>query len=812
MATAARKQPQWQKPSGSTPFPELQIYNSLSREKTPFQPKDPEGKKVTWYSCGPTVYDDAHLGHARNYVSIDILRRILRDYFKFELIFVQNITDVDDKIILRGRQQHLLTEFRKENSTVESVLPTASSAYEAYVRKNTPELLRAPKPEEFEGLARKTYAKVLDGGALEGDGPPGDKEAKLKMHLRTLESAAKALQDQAKGITVDEFYSRTEDVLLPHLDTLHGSSINAEDHSIFTKLTKRFEDRFTEDMAALNCLPPDVITRVTEYVPEIVEFVKKIEDNGFAYATSSGSVYFDIAAFEKAGNHYARLEPWNRNNKDLQADGEGALSEKATVKTSEKRSDADFALWKSSKSGEPSWPSPWGKGRPGWHIECSAMASDQLGRTMDIHSGGIDLAFPHHDNELAQSEAYWTSAHSQCEHQWVNYFMHMGHLSIKGSKMSKSLKNFTTIRDALARGEWTARGLRIVFLLGSWKDGIEITEDLVKEGAAWEDKVNNFFLKIKSIEANKGLSPNGVATSVTSSAPADDELCKAQLDAASQLREAMCDSFNTPKAMRIISDLITKYNSIPKQSITDETAIVVASWVTEVVRIFGLDTNPTNGTIGWSGLDISEVAKPFVYSASKLRDEIRQRAKNGTITADAMLEISSAVVADVEQPVEALPFAEILTSFQNDVKALAKKDAAPKEYLQLCDNLRDVKLWDCDIYLEDALEDGQPAMVRPLDEQLKLARQEKDQRDQEKKAAKAAREEEAAKKAAAQAEKGKQPASEMFKTEEYSAWDAEGFPTKDAAGEELAKNKVKKLRKLFDAQSKAHEAWKVNNS
>lgn len=175
-----------------------------------------------------------------------------------------------------------------------------------------------------------------------------------------------------------------------------------------------------EDVRALNCLDPDVVTRVTDYGQQIVDFVSKIEKNKFAYATSDGSVYFDINAFEKAGNKYARLEPWNVGNKELQAEGEGALIEK----TSEKRSEADFALWKSSKPGEPSWPSPWGNGRPGWHIECSAMASDVIGPKIDIHSGGIDLAFPHHDNELAQSEAYWVSSdHSHGPHQWVNYFL-----------------------------------------------------------------------------------------------------------------------------------------------------------------------------------------------------------------------------------------------------------------------------------------------------------------------------------------------------------------------------------------------------
>ncbi len=328
---------------------------------------------------------------------------------------------------------------------------------------------------------------------------PGDKEAKVKMHIKTMSTASDAIVSMmrdASSMTMVDFYRSTQDVLLPYLDSLYGKSINADDHSVFTKLTQKFEDRFMEDVRALNCLDPDEVTRVTGYGPQIVSFVEKIVEHGFAYATSDGSVYFDIKAFEALGNQYARLEPWNRNDTDLQADGEGAL----TKKNSEKRSDADFALWKSSKPGEPSWPSPWGKGRPGWHIECSAMASDTLGKQLDIHSGGIDLAFPHHDNELAQSEAYWleTSRESSQshQHQWVNYFLHMGHLSIQGSKMSKSLKNFITIREALSRGDWTPRGLRIVFLLGGWKEGIEVTDDLVKAGNSWEDKVNVSLLSL----------------------------------------------------------------------------------------------------------------------------------------------------------------------------------------------------------------------------------------------------------------------------------------------------------------------------
>ena len=340
------------------------------------------------------------------------------------------------------------------------------------------------KPKGIEAAVNQHYGHVLQGKALDEGKTAGDKEAKTKMHIRTVLSASEAMQKS--DIALEDFYIKTQDILLPYLDSLHGSLINADDHTIFTKLTKKYETRFMEDVRTLNCLDPDVVTRVTEYIPQIIGFVEKIMQNGFAYRTSDNSVYFDIIAFEAAGNHYARLEPWNRNNQDLQADGEGAL----TKKTTEKKSDADFALWKSSKPGEPSWQSPWGKGRPGWHIECSAMASDTLGGHIDIHAGGIDLAFPHHDNELAQSEAFWLDRSHKYQHQWVNYFLHMGHLSIQGSKMSKSLKNFTTIREALGRGEWTPRSLRIVFLLGGWHDGIELTESFVKEGTIWEEKLN----------------------------------------------------------------------------------------------------------------------------------------------------------------------------------------------------------------------------------------------------------------------------------------------------------------------------------
>lgn len=767
-------------------------------------------------------------------------------YFKYDVRFIMNITDVDDKIILRGRQQYLFQRFRDEHPRVGDALKETEEAFKFYARRNMPNLSDDVDPSSLEKTLQSSYGPVLRGEPLAKDGsPPGDKEAKLKMHARTLTSASKALTTTSSSdLTPQKFYASTEDVLLPYLDSLYGTSIPADDHTIFTTLTKRYEQRFNEDMAALNVIDPDLVTRVTEYGPQIVRYVEKIVQNGFAYATPDGSVYFDIAAFEAAGKPYARLEPWNRNDQALQADGEGALS-----KSTHKRSAADFALWKSSNPGEPSWPSPWGKGRPGWHIECSTMASDVLGKEVDIHSGGIDLAFPHHDNELAQSEAYWHAG----EHQWVNYFMHMGHLSIQGSKMSKSLKNFTTIREALSRGDWTARSLRIVFLLGGWRDGIEITEDMVKAASGWEDKLTNFFLKAKGAErrqVSKQTTGAPAANGSDRSAASDDTLLAAQVAAEKEMRAALSDSFDTSRAMHILADLVTKYNTADKSSLTDETTMVIATWLTEIIRIFGLETGPSGrslsahkdsaASVGWAGIDIYEPAKPFVYAVSELRDEIRQRAnaalkkrkdadgtgpssqeppaketdKNADDADDALAPSTIATLAKKhvtsrEQPLDVLPHAEILSTFQAELLSLsASPTATPHAYLTLCDTLRDVHLWQQKIYLEDSVQPNEPALVRPLDENLIVARAEAERRASEKEEARRKREEERERREREREERARVDPREMYRTGEYGEWDGDGVPVRDREGKELAKSQVKKLRKGWEAQRRLFEECK----
>jgi cysteinyl-tRNA synthetase len=388
-----------------------------------------------------------------------------------------------------------LLEIEKNKSySQEELAKLTGTAFKAYAASSLPLLVENGNDlDETTYTAQRdaAYGKVLAGGTLTGEGKASDAEAKIKMHISNMDAAANALK-------TGSIFPGADEIFLPYLDSLYKETVDTRDQTMFTDLTKSMEDLFMADMDALNVLRPDHITRVTEYVPQIAKFVETIVDKGFAYE-SEGSVYFDIGAFEKAGNSYARLRPESKNDKALQEEGEGSLSKNLGGK----KGAGDFALWKKSKAGEPFWPSKWGDGRPGWHIECSVMASDILGSQMDIHSGGIDLAFPHHDNELAQSEAYFCE-HGKGEHTWVRYFLHMGHLSISGSKMSKSLKNFQTIEDALATS-YTSRSMRIVFLMGKWNDGVEISPDMRAQADNWESTISVSTTYYFTVNENKPL-------------------------------------------------------------------------------------------------------------------------------------------------------------------------------------------------------------------------------------------------------------------------------------------------------------------
>lgn len=405
--------------------------------------------------------------------------------------------------------------------------------------------------------------------------------------------------------------------------------------------------------------------------------------------------------------------------------------------------------------------------------------------------------YSHVTDELAQAEAYWSTGNPE-GHQWIRYFIHMGHLSISGSKMSKSLKNFTTIREALDKGYYDARGLRIIFLLGGWNQGVEITDGLRKQALGFERYLDNFFRKALDVQRNPF---NKVMTEQ------DTKMQEALSTAQTALHNALSDSFDTPSAMMAIQKLVTEYNAADRTSIADATLIDVARWITRIVRIFGLDgtVDPDHNTIGWSGVEIPDVAKEFIYAASRERDEVRAHAISKDLSDNTLEAIIAKDTATKLQDAAAVPYAEVLTSFQKSLKELARKKAEPKEFLDLCDKLRDIDLWDLGIYLEDR--DGLHALVRPVDAELRQAREQKEQRELAKKEAKLKRDAEEREKAKLRLEMGKVSEKDMFHTENYSVWDEDGMPTKDNEGSELPKSRTKKLRKEWAAQKKLHEEW-----
>ena len=372
--------------------------------------------------------------------------------------------------------------------------------------------------------------------------------------------------------------------------------------------------------------------------------------------------------------------------------------------------------------------------------------------------------------------------------------------------MSKSLKNYTTIRTVLSEEEWTARSLRICFLLMPWQDGIEVTDELMKAVVGWEGKLNNFFLK--SLDLWQRSSSDTTAT--REFGLSDQQLLRSLDKAKAQVDTALCDSFNTSAVMRILSDLVTESNSVG--TLSDQTIFLLARWVTRIVTIFGLDTEGDLSDldrIGWSGLDIPAPAKPYIYSASELRDKVRILAFSGSVDHTAIANFADEITIAASTPVveSSKPYDQVLQQFRTNVKALAAQQAPTKDLLALCDQLRDVHLWNLGIYLEDR-NNPQPALVRPLDKSLVEARAERESASTAKAKAKLERETREAERENELRERAKVDPLVMFRTlDEYSEWDESGIPTVDAAGNVVTKSKRKKLVKEWEKQKKMHEEW-----
>ena len=333
----------------------MKFYNTLHRKKENFQPL--EKGKVTLYTCGPTVYDYAHIGNFRAYIFEDLLRRYL-EFSGYDVLQVMNITDIDDKTIRRSIEEKM------------------------------------------------------------------------------------SLED----------------------------------------FTDKYTSSFFEDVETLKIIPAHHYPRATEFIPQMIETIKQLEDKGFTYTTEDGSVFFKISQFSDYGK-LANLNPDQLKSGDRVEDDEYGKEE-----------GRDFALWKGFKpqDGDVNWDSPWGKGRPGWHIECSVMSTHYLSNHFDIHCGGVDNIFPHHENEIAQSCAASGEG-------FVNYWLHNEHLLVDGQKMSKSMGNFYTLRDLLEKG-CSPEALRYTLISTHYRSKLNFTFEKVKAAQKCINKLRELKRRLKKID------------------------------------------------------------------------------------------------------------------------------------------------------------------------------------------------------------------------------------------------------------------------------------------------------------------------
>ncbi|MCM3317664.1 cysteine--tRNA ligase [Rummeliibacillus stabekisii] len=322
------------------------------------------------------------------------------------------------------------------------------------------------------------------------------------------------------------------------------------------ELTERFINAYFEDITALGCQKADAHPRVTEHMDEIIDFIKVLVDKGYAYE-SQGDVYYRTRKFEG----YGKLS--HQSVDDLKVG--------ARIEAGEKKEDAlDFALWKAAKPGEISWESPWGKGRPGWHIECSVMVHNHFGDTIDIHAGGQDLTFPHHENEIAQSEAYTGKT-------FARYWMHNGYINIDNEKMSKSLGNFILVHDIIQQID--PQVLRFFMLSVHYRHPINFAQDLVEAAAAGLERIRTSYTNLKHrLQVSANLEDADTSDL--------DEIEKQRLD----FETAMDDDFNTANAIAALFSLSTEANKYLNQENTNKEVLTAfIDTLSELSHVLGLE-------------------------------------------------------------------------------------------------------------------------------------------------------------------------------------------------------------------------------
>ncbi len=282
--------------------------------------------------------------------------------------------------------------------------------------------------------------------------------------------------------------------------------------STLQKYTRQYEEAFFHDLTQLGCHRPQEAPRATEYVPAIVALIEQLIGNGFAYQASDGSIYFSIEKYRAAGKRYGQLSTLNFD--------EMRVGERVRQDEYAKESVADFALWKARvpEDGAVFWPSPWGDGRPGWHIECSAMSMALLGPSFDLHLGGEDLIFPHHEDEIAQSEGAGAQLPGN---KFVKYWLHCAHLLVEGKKMSKSLGNFFTLRDLLGKG-FSGREIRFLLLSAHYREQFNFTIDGLQGARTALNRLDNCILRLHEVADSATSAPEAAILARVTSCLDDD--------------------------------------------------------------------------------------------------------------------------------------------------------------------------------------------------------------------------------------------------------------------------------------------------
>ncbi len=372
------------------------------------------------------------------------------------------------------------------------------------------------------------------------------------------------------------------------------------------ELTARYEAAFMDDIKKFKMKPADVYPKATDHMQEIENIIERLADKGVAYNVD-GNVFYDIGKF----NGYGKLS--GKNIEDLEAGARIEIN-------SEKQNPLDFSVWKKSKEGEPYWESKWGKGRPGWHIECSAMSMKHLGETIDIHAGGNDLIFPHHENEIAQSEAATGK-------EFAHYWMHFGFLNIDKQKMSKSLGNFFTARDIL--NQYPAEALRLLFVQSHYRSPLNFSKELIESAQKGTEKLNNLVrLLLKEIDKTDG------------------NLVEFNFENKYKLfTEAMDDDFNTSQATAVIFDFVREVNKLIMDNenigseFYDEAIKFIKATADDVLGIIDfseLDSNESTEDDAWILKEIEKRTQAKSDKNWQLADEIRNSlADKGVILEDS---------------------------------------------------------------------------------------------------------------------------------------------------------------------------------